>query len=284
MPEPHTPETSRKHEVDAPPASPPSGKRLRTEQHKDDIKRAAIARSYDLPDQVSYRVLAESFADLKQYLIPESSSRSTIDFKNPDAVRVLNQAILAVHFDLCVILPPGNLCPTVANRLNYIKWLSTNVLLDLPPGPLSGLDVGTGASCIYPLLGVRYLPQSSFVGTDISKESVSVAIQNVTLSELHDRIDVFLNTDRLTTLPLNAPGFPLPKEDADGSVFTFSMCNPPFYEDNDERQRLKQMKHGMPSLSTTAKDGELFTQGGEEAFLTGMYEKARLFKERLCVG
>ncbi|KAJ2475107.1 hypothetical protein EV174_005397, partial [Coemansia sp. RSA 2320] len=120
-----------------------------------------------------------------------------------------------------------------------------------------------------------------FVGTDISKESVSVAIQNVTLSELHDRIDVFLNTDRLTTLPLNAPGFPLPKEDADGSVFTFSMCNPPFYEDNDERQRLKQMKHGMPSLSTTAKDGELFTQGGEEAFLTGMVDESVVLAKRI---
>ncbi|KAJ2263042.1 hypothetical protein GGI01_001085, partial [Coemansia sp. RSA 376] len=257
-------------------ASPsPPNKRARTDQPDNS------SQHYDLPDEISYRAVADKYAELKPYLVSESSQRSTIDFKNPDAVRVLNQALLSVYFDLRIHLPSNSLCPTIANRLNYIKWLSASIIPELTPGPLTGLDIGTGASCIYPLLGARYLPQCKFVGTDINEESVAIASQNVDQNELHDRIKVFLNTDRHTTLPLDALEFPLPNADIEGSNFAFCMCNPPFYESIDERLRLRQMKRGAPSLNTIAKDDELYTDGGEESFLSRLVDESVLCAKRI---
>ena len=55
----------------------------------------------------------------------------------------------------------------VTNRHNYILWLKG--LLDTSSydgsgRKLTGLDIGTGASCIYPLLGCAQRPWS-FIAT-----------------------------------------------------------------------------------------------------------------------
>lgn len=47
---------------------------------------------------------------------PSLNATGNLDFKDEQAVRVLNQALLQVDFDLEVHLPWGNLCPTVGNR------------------------------------------------------------------------------------------------------------------------------------------------------------------------
>lgn len=67
-------------------------------------------------------------------------------------------------------IPDGQLCPTVPNRANYIHWIED--LLALAPAPwhssgahqVAGIDIGTGANCIYPLLGAA-MHGWSFVGT-----------------------------------------------------------------------------------------------------------------------
>lgn len=46
---------------------------------------------------------------------------------------------------------------------------------------------GTGASCIYPLLAARKF-QWSMVGTDINKESIKNAIENIERNKLQDLI------------------------------------------------------------------------------------------------
>lgn len=60
-------------------------------------------------------------------------------------------------------IPDGQLCPTVPNRSNYIHWiedlLSSEIIVDNRPdgGAVRGFDIGTGANCIYPLLGTSLL-------------------------------------------------------------------------------------------------------------------------------
>jgi hypothetical protein len=60
----------------------------------------------------------------------------------------------------------------VLNRHNYILWLKT--LLDStsydPRRRVVGLDIGTGASCIYPLLGCTQRPWS-FIATGLRAAS-----------------------------------------------------------------------------------------------------------------
>lgn len=67
-------------------------------------------------------------------------------------------------------IPDGHLCPTVPNRSNYIHWIEDLLASDNIPKTSSvrdrvkGFDIGTGANCIYPLLGASLLGWS-FVGT-----------------------------------------------------------------------------------------------------------------------
>ncbi|KAJ2803326.1 hypothetical protein H4R21_002076 [Coemansia helicoidea] len=239
-------------------------------------------KEYALPEQISYARLAEDFAELQPYLVAGGGGHRTIDFGSPDAVRALNRALLRVYFDLDVHLPSDSLCPAVANRLNYLTWIRTSIVSELPPTcRLAGLDIGTGASCIYPLLGSRAIARCTFVGTDINSESIAEARANVLRNGLQGSIDVVLNADRDVKLPLDAAGFPLPPADADGAAFTFCMCNPPFYKDADERQQLARMKARPPALVTQGKDDELFTVGGEEAFIAGLVRESALHAKRI---
>ena len=70
-------------------------------------------------------------------------------------------------------MPPTGLIPTLPSRLNYLLWVQVLLhlllvtegawiqdllaLLPGPLGPVQGLDVGTGATAVYPLLAARYL-------------------------------------------------------------------------------------------------------------------------------
>ncbi|KAJ2079611.1 hypothetical protein H4R24_003652 [Coemansia sp. RSA 988] len=258
----------------------------RTEDSTPTVSRKRLhiddSKIYALPTSLSFDEVARRFPQLKQYLIAKSDNRSTIDFGNADAVRALNRGLLYVYFDLNVTLPSNSLCPAIANRLSYIEWIKANIAADFPPeSAFVGLDIGTGASCIYPLLGVRTMPQCTFVGTDINKESISVATNNVASNGLENRIKLYLVEDRNIKLPLDADNFPLPLINDDGLAFAFCMCNPPFYRDQQERHRLAKMKDCPPTLSTTGKDDELYTTGGEEEFLSGLVAESESVGKRI---
>lgn len=67
----------------------------------------------------------------------------------------------------------SNTLSQVPNRHNYILWLKAlmdSSAYDEPGRRLSGLDIGTGAGCIYPLLGCAQRPWY-FVGTGLSNPS-----------------------------------------------------------------------------------------------------------------
>lgn len=71
----------------------------------------------------------------------------------------LSETLLLDKFALACTFPPDRLCPPVPNRLNYILHLEDLVSSWLPSQttpesvPMIGIDVGTGASAIFPLLG-----------------------------------------------------------------------------------------------------------------------------------
>lgn len=91
-----------------------------------------------------------------------------------------SKGILASIFFFCVLLiqckfnarwiPDGQLCPTVPNRSNYIHWIEDLLASDIIPAnkadsdATKGFDIGTGANCIYPLLGASVLGWK-FVGS-----------------------------------------------------------------------------------------------------------------------
>ena len=183
-----------------------------------------------------YRDFREAWADLKKRRNgeldakqPSSSASSSSSFStHVDAAfnLALTRAILGRNFDLSLpSMPEGHLCPPVPNRLNYVLWLSSLLeqssdegYFEQPPAasltPSAsaspahrriGIDIGCGASCIYPLLlttnrfnpdvssgGVNNKCSWTFFATDIDERSLKSAVINVEDNGLGDRIELSL--------------------------------------------------------------------------------------------
>ncbi|KAG5913814.1 hypothetical protein E4U53_004764, partial [Claviceps sorghi] len=99
-----------------------------------------------------------------------------LDFRDPAAVMQLTKTLLRLDFGIKIHLPDDRLCPPVPNRHNYILWLKDLLDTSSYDGPgqkRTGLDIGTGASCIYPLLGCVQRPWS-FVATGRMKAVIAL--------------------------------------------------------------------------------------------------------------
>ncbi|BGP35164.1 hypothetical protein JCM10296v2_006994 [Rhodotorula toruloides] len=208
------------------------------------------------------------------------AGRSTIDFQDDAAVRALTAALLERDFRLRIELPSDRLCPTVPSRLEYVLFVLRLALLtsdEPPPASLNGLDIGTGASAIYPLLAVRTAESASFsstspfpplkmLTTDINDHSLHFARRNIATNDLAGAIQLF-------------------KVDAEGAIFPeevvssveqidFTMCNPPFYNSDEEIAASLAKKEHEPFAKCTGADNEMVTPGGEVAFISRMVEES----------
>jgi len=200
-----------------------------------------------------FRALAEAVPAFAEFVVERRDGRATVDFGNAAAVRSLTCAILQTRFSLTMELPPDVLVPTVGCRANYIRALAD--LLGAASGQrrLRGLDIGTGASCIYPLLGARMMGWR-FVATDCCERSLALARHNVELNGLAADIELRKAPDAAHIFA----GVVRPDD-----RFDFSMCNPPFFGDTNEACQ-------NPKQACTAAAHEAVTPGGEQTFVGQM--------------
>jgi 23S rRNA (adenine1618-N6)-methyltransferase len=208
------------------------------------------------------------------------TSNKRLNFKNADHQRVLTKAILRQYFKLSIELPDGRLIPPVPVRYEYIKWIQR--LLDTTSGNFSsvdydpsrsvfGLDVGVGASCIYPLLGCATRPNWRFYGTDIDEQSLLCAAGNVARNNLMKRIQLRLMTPTNTLFPLDILG---------AKALDFTMCNPPFYSSAEEIENSASLKDFDPYAVCTGAEVEMITEGGEAGFASEMIGESFVLQAR----
>ncbi len=213
-----------------------------------------------------FDLLQDKFPALKEFVI-EKFDRKTLDFSDPKAVRAFNSALLFAHYGIKDWhFSEDNLCPPIPGRVDYIHHLA-----DLIKGEenVKVLDIGTGASCIYPLLGVKEY-NWDFVATDIDLDSLDYAQDIIDDNDLDSKIKLrqqFNETQILKEV--------LEEEDS----FTVTMCNPPFYKSAEEAQganRRKTRNLGNNAVRNFAgNNNELWYVGGEKAFLhTYLYESS----------
>jgi len=228
---------------------------------------------YDM-QQLSYRC-----PDLVPYLRKSPRGGDTIDFSDADAVRTLNRAILCHHYGIQYWdIPKENLCPPIPGRADYLHYIADLLAADnkgeVPSGKaITGLDVGTGASCIYPILGsCSYGWQ--FIASDIAASSVAWAKELVKQNRgIASGISVRLQNDSRKMFE-NVIG-------SDERV-DFVICNPPFHKSAREARsaaKQKQTKLGLESdkLNFAGMANELWCKGGEEAFLATMVKESAEF-------
>jgi 23S rRNA (adenine1618-N6)-methyltransferase len=196
----------------------------------------------------------------------------TIDFSNPIAVKELNKALIFSYDKIAVWdFPKENLCPPIPGRLDYIHYLSDLISLD---SDVNILDIGTGATCIYPLLGVAEYDWN-FVASDIDFASLDTAQDIIDDNNLGAKISLRKQANEHQILK------GILKED---DTFTATMCNPPFFKSAEEAQGANKRKNKNLGNNTirnfSGNNNELWYVGGEKAFLHNYLYESSLFKEK----
>ena len=231
--------------------------------------------------------LCEAKPALSAFLRDNPKGDRSIDFSDPMAVRCLNAAILATTYGVQWDLPEGYLCPPIPGRADYIHYLADALKASIK-GASTGdqvrvLDIGTGANCIYPILGHCHYGWS-FVASDIDPISVAAATSTVeSNAKLKGAIEIRLQSDKAAIFKNIV---------TEGERFDLSMCNPPFYRSAEEAQKANQRKqinlHGKVARGFAVRNfsgthAELWCKGGEIGFLRKMARESVEFQKQISV-
>jgi 23S rRNA (adenine1618-N6)-methyltransferase len=252
-------------------------------------------------DRYDFPALIRARPELARLLVPHPIEGQTLNFADLAAVLALNRALLAHHYGVARWdLPPGALCPPIPGRADYLHHVAdllastagapttANSTADddkIPRGPdVALLDIGTGASAIYPILGAREYGWR-FVGTDIAAPSLAWARDLVAANPALAGLIEFRLQPRPSAI---FEGVVRP-----GETFAASICNPPFHASAAEaaagtHRKLRNLAagrshrtEGQPALNFGGRANELWCEGGEPAFLRRMIaESAR--RPTLC--
>lgn len=196
--------------------------------------------------------------------------------------RQLTRSLLRADFNLQLDLPPDRLCPPVPVRWNYIRWIQD--LLDTTSDTYSerydgerdvvGLDIGTGASAIYPLLACASRPRWWMVGTDVDAHSLEYARKNVTANNLAKRIRI--TQSQTPEAPLIPPLDKLGVEELD-----FCMTNPPFYSSSEDMRASYGAKASAPSAVCTGAANEMICADGDVGFVCRIVDESLRLRGRV---
>lgn len=232
-----------------------------------------------------FEELIAAYPKLKDYVFINAYGKETIDFSLPDAVKALNKSLLLTYYKVHFWdFPKTNLCPPIPGRADYIHYLAdllaTSYKGKIPTGRnIKGLDIGVGANCIYPIIGNSEYGWQ-FVGTETDVPSLKSCAQIVEKNESLQK-DVIL---RIQSNKRNIFKNSILENDR----FDFVICNPPFHNSREEatkgtRRKLRNLgkaKEGKPVLNFSGQNNELWTEGGELAFVTNMIYESVHFKKQ----
>lgn len=223
---------------------------------------------YDFPS------LIKAHPDLARFTITNPHGKPSIDFANPEAVRVFNRALLKAqygiqHWDI----PTDYLCPPIPGRADYLHvaadLLAEDNAGEVPKGAqIRALDIGVGANCIYPLLGHSDY-RWRFLGSDIDPVALASAKAIVQANGLSKGIAL-----RQQDNPRHILAGLLQADER----FDLTLCNPPFHASREEATRGSQRKwknlgkqdpkRKLPVLNFGGQNNELWCEGGEIRFVS----------------
>ena len=233
-------------------------------------------------ERYNFKLLIESCPELAEYVHLNAYNDESIDFFNPQAVKMLNKALLKHYYNIDYWdIPQHYLCPPIPGRADYIHYiadiLSSNNKGKIPcDHQIKCLDIGVGANCVYPIIGNKEYGWT-FVGSDIDAIALASAGKIIELNPLlQGKIELRLQSD--------------PKEIFRGIIqanefFDVSICNPPFHASLAEAQsgtmrkltNLNHKKISKPILNFGGQNNELWCEGGEERFVCEMINQSREF-------
>jgi 23S rRNA (adenine1618-N6)-methyltransferase len=224
---------------------------------------------------------------LARYVRETAYGDASIDFFDPEAVRALNAAILAHHYGVRRWeIPQGYLCPPIPGRADYLHHLADLLASARRGAPPRGsrvrcLDIGVGASCVYPIIGAKEYGWS-FVGAEIDPVALAAARRIVAATPyLQKLVELRPQRDSKDTLR-GVVGA--------GELFDATICNPPFHASLAEARagsvrklrNLTGSRAARPVLNFGGKNTELWCEGGETGFIRRMIRQSREFSASCC--
>ncbi|XP_022860139.1 U6 small nuclear RNA (adenine-(43)-N(6))-methyltransferase isoform X1 [Olea europaea var. sylvestris] len=212
-----------------------------------------------------FGLLASLYPSFEPYVFYSLDGRPRIDWTDFNATRELTRVLLLHDHGLNWWIPDGQLCPTVPNRSNYIHWIEDLLASDLIPctrgnSVVKGFDIGTGANCIYPLLGASLLGWT-FVGSDVTDVAIEWANRNV---KSNPHLSELIEIRRVDTETKIFDAEELQNKQKDNinsyvdSTNTVSVDMGPSPSFSLRSQSVKNSYHGPPVLVGVVKDGESF--------------------------
>jgi 23S rRNA (adenine1618-N6)-methyltransferase len=208
--------------------------------------------------------------ELIPFVVVNEYNTETIDFGNPEAVKMLNRAILKKDYGLQFWdIPEGYLCPPIPGRAEYIHRVAELLGTKKIPSSVTVMDIGTGGNLIYPIIGASSYGWQ-FVATDIEPRALANAKKiidrnSTALSHIELRQQTYTNQI--------FKGVMKPQERWD-----ITMCNPPFHSSAEAAQqqsmrKIKNLtgeKNAPLVLNFGGQDQELWCEGGEVQFIQNM--------------
>ena len=241
--------------------------------------------------------LTQALPELKDYVVSNPKGEATIVFSDPAAVKLLNRALLKAYYGINYWdIPESYLCPTIPGRADYVHRLNEWLQYDLMQGQpekarlkVKALDIGTGANCIYPIVGATR-HHWNWVGSDIDPISVNCAKEIVNNNDkLARKIEIRhqKNSNNVFAGVITSDDF-----------FVATTCNPPFHKSMQDAQKGTERKNNNLSrnqrtrgqysaakssekLNFGGQNAELWCPGGEEAFVLNMAQESKDFASQV---
>ncbi len=228
--------------------------------------------------------LIEAIPELANHVKPNKYGVDSVDFASPVAVKLLNRALLYHYYGIKNWnFPDENLCPPIPGRADYIHAMADvlceNNFGNVPKGKMiTCLDIGVGASCIYPVIGVTEYDWQ-FIGSDIDAKSIESAQHIVdTNASLNGKIALRLQKDVKDVF------YGILRKD---DQIDLSICNPPFHASVQDAQKgsrrkvenLTKKKVKNAELNFAGVSNELICDGGEHKFIHNMIRESEKFAQ-----
>jgi 23S rRNA (adenine1618-N6)-methyltransferase len=229
---------------------------------------------YDIPK------LIEVLPELMPKIISNKKGEATIDFSDSESILLLNKALLKFHYQINDWhLPDGYLIPPIPGRADYVSGIVDLIISECSFNPdtrlMEGIDMGCGASCIYPILFT-----AEYGGKMLAVDNNEKAIKNARKiikanKKLEDRIEVVQQSNSKNLLHKV-----IPKD----RRFEFLMCNPPFYESEKAAaeaniRKEKNLKTGKRFRNFKGQKNELIFPGGEKLFISQLIKESFEYKK-----
>lgn len=237
-------------------------------------------------EKYDFKLMVDRVPELAAFVFTNKYQNETIDFSDPEAVKLLNKALLLCYYNVQNWdVPVGFLTPPIPGRADYIHYLA-DLLADSNEGKVPRgkaircLDIGVGANCIYPLIAAS--EYAWYVcGSEVDPSSYQSAQKIVNENaKFKDLIEIRYQKKQGDILKEV-----IKKEE----YFDLTLCNPPFHSSAEEadasaRRKLRNLgnrSNKQKTLNFGGKSNELWYDGGEIRFLKLMIEQSKEFAEQV---